>query len=195
MKVTSFYVFLSVNKLFRTLPTLPTFQSPAFSREWLVTLTFLMIFLLSPTLVLHFLNSIPWGMLHGDSVMLGLFMSVILYILHWQRRAELVSGAMRLKEVGWQGNSDQILLLLLGAYDKNHLYSNWPTILIGSKNCRINTFLNVDKITKCITFFHKINFYYAPPSSPQGARSCPDRGNAGGALVFLSKLLQLLQLF
>ena len=26
--------------------------------------------------------------------------------------------------------------------------------------------------------------YYAPPSSPEGARRCPDRGNAGGALVF-----------
>ena len=35
--------------------------------------------------------------------------------------------------------------------------------------------------------------YYAPPSSPEGARCCPNRGNAGGALVFLGKLTVLLQ--
>ena len=29
--------------------------------------------------------------------------------------------------------------------------------------------------------------YYAPPSSPEGARRCPDRDNAGGALVFSGK--------
>ena len=33
--------------------------------------------------------------------------------------------------------------------------------------------------------------YYAPPSRPEGPRRCPDRGNAGGALVF-SVLLWLL---
>ena len=27
--------------------------------------------------------------------------------------------------------------------------------------------------------------YYAPPSRPEGPRRCPDRGNAGGALVFM----------
>ena len=30
--------------------------------------------------------------------------------------------------------------------------------------------------------------YYAPPSRPEGPRRCPDRGNAGDALVFLSLL-------
>ena len=30
-------------------------------------------------------------------------------------------------------------------------------------------------------------FYYAPLSRPEGPRRCPDRGNAGGALVFLAK--------
>ena len=30
--------------------------------------------------------------------------------------------------------------------------------------------------------------YYAPPSRPKGPRRCPDRGNAGGSLVFLSLL-------
>ena len=33
--------------------------------------------------------------------------------------------------------------------------------------------------------------YYAPPSRPEGPRRCPDKGNAGGALVF-SSLLWLL---
>ena len=43
--------------------------------------------------------------------------------------------------------------------------------------------------------------YYAPHSRPEGPRRCPDRGNTGNALVFLSKffllvimLLQYLQL-
>ena len=30
--------------------------------------------------------------------------------------------------------------------------------------------------------------YYAPPSRPEGPRRCPDRVNAGGALVFLMLL-------
>ena len=34
--------------------------------------------------------------------------------------------------------------------------------------------------------------YYALPSSPEGARRCPDRGNAGGALVFWSKFYTVL---
>ena len=29
--------------------------------------------------------------------------------------------------------------------------------------------------------------YYAPPSRPKGPRRCPDKGNAGGALLFLGK--------
>ena len=29
--------------------------------------------------------------------------------------------------------------------------------------------------------------YYAPPSRPEGPRRYPDRGNPGGALVFLGK--------
>ena len=32
--------------------------------------------------------------------------------------------------------------------------------------------------------------YYAPPSRPEGPRRCPDRGNAGGSLVFLSKFFK-----
>ena len=28
-------------------------------------------------------------------------------------------------------------------------------------------------------------YYYAPPSRPEGPRHCPERGNAGGALVFM----------
>ena len=31
--------------------------------------------------------------------------------------------------------------------------------------------------------------YYAPPSRPEGPRRCPDRGNAGRALVFFPQLL------
>ena len=31
------------------------------------------------------------------------------------------------------------------------------------------------------------------PPRPEGPRRCPDRGNAGGALVFLSKFLKVLQ--
>ena len=34
--------------------------------------------------------------------------------------------------------------------------------------------------------------YYAPPLRPKGPRRCPDRGNAGGALVFFPQLLWLL---
>ena len=30
-------------------------------------------------------------------------------------------------------------------------------------------------------------YYFTAPSSPEGARRCPNRGNAGGALVFLGK--------
>ena len=30
--------------------------------------------------------------------------------------------------------------------------------------------------------------YYAPPSRREGPKRCPDRGNTGGALVFLSLL-------
>ena len=37
-----------------------------------------------------------------------------------------------------------------------------------------------------------VNIYYAPPSRPEGPRRCPDRGNAGGALVFPPQLLWLL---
>ena len=29
--------------------------------------------------------------------------------------------------------------------------------------------------------------FYAPPSRPEGPRPCHDRGNTGGALVFLAK--------
>ena len=35
-------------------------------------------------------------------------------------------------------------------------------------------------------FPHK--YYYAPPSRPKGPRRGPDKGNAGGALVFLMLL-------
>ena len=31
--------------------------------------------------------------------------------------------------------------------------------------------------------------YYAPPSRFEGPRRCPDRGNAGGALVFSQELV------
>ena len=30
-----------------------------------------------------------------------------------------------------------------------------------------------------------LTFYYAPTSRPEGPRRCPDRRNAGGALVFI----------
>ena len=36
------------------------------------------------------------------------------------------------------------------------------------------------------------HIYYAPQSSPEGARRCPDRGNAGGVLVFWSKFCTVL---
>ena len=32
--------------------------------------------------------------------------------------------------------------------------------------------------------------YYAPPLRPEGPRRCPDRGNAGCALVFVSKFFE-----
>ena len=35
---------------------------------------------------------------------------------------------------------------------------------------------------------YTLPIYYAPPSSPKGARRCPDRGIVGGALVFLQEL-------
>ena len=43
-----------------------------------------------------------------------------------------------------------------------------------------------------IIFEPILNDYYAPPSRPEGPRRCPDRGNAGGALVFPPQLLWLL---
>ena len=40
-----------------------------------------------------------------------------------------------------------------------------------------------------ITFITEItDIYYAPPSRPEGPRRCPDRGNVGGALLFLMLL-------
>ena len=39
-----------------------------------------------------------------------------------------------------------------------------------------------------ITVIQIMFVYYAPPSRPEGPRHCPDRGNAGGALVFSQEL-------
>ena len=37
----------------------------------------------------------------------------------------------------------------------------------------------------CISDVRLSNSYYAPPSRSEGPRRCPDRGNTGGALVFM----------
>ena len=42
--------------------------------------------------------------------------------------------------------------------------------------------------TQCRPTFQTTKTYYAPPSMPEGPRRCPDRGNAGDALVFSDQL-------
>ena len=71
----------------------------------------------------------------------------------------------------------------------------FTSILLQSHPIFIASSYNL--LVLCFPKLFIVSYYYAPPSRPEGPRRWPDRGNAGGALVFssLSWLLYAMGLY